>query len=370
MTHLWVRATRLGTVESGRANNLNLVRFLLAACVILSHSCDLLGRSQQDPAHVLLHFSNLGEIGVFGFFFISGYLIFKSAMRRDTPAQYLRARGLRIFPGMIVSVLLCLVVVGPLVTTLPLRAYFHSPVIRAYLPVLWLHHNDSYLPGVFQHNLYTLVNGSLWTLPAEWTMYVLTLLVCLGYRQFRGTSRLTGLSWLLVAGCILFTAQMMPLRWAYAAPWMAFFCLGSACYMLRDRILLSLPAALALLAAEVLLLRVMPHAGKPLFPLVLCYCLLAFGYHPAIYFRPFTRLGDYSYGLYIYGWPVQQLLVNKARTPLALFAESFAITLLLAVLSWSLVEQPCLRLKRGRMPGTGARAAILQVPGDPLPSPL
>jgi peptidoglycan/LPS O-acetylase OafA/YrhL len=139
---------------------------------------------------------------------------------------------------------------------------------------------------------------------------------------------------------------MFPLPLEYATPWIAFFLLGAACYLFRARIKLSPPLAIFVLMVDLLLLRLLPHAGKPLFPFALSYFLLVVGFHPGLFARWFLRFGDFSYGLYIYAWPVQQILAQRVTAPLQLFLYSYVLTLPLAIFSWYLIESPSLSRKR------------------------
>ena len=87
-----------------------------------------------------------------------------------------------------------------------------------------------------------------------------------------------------------------------------------------------------------------------LFPVLLAYAVLVVAYHPRLRWRAFNRLGDYSYGLYIFSFPIQQILIAKlgapvASSPVTLLAAAFPVTLALAALSWHVVEQPALRQK-------------------------
>ncbi len=82
-----------------------------------------------------------------------------------------------------------------------------------------------------------------------------------------------------------------------------------------------------------------------LFPYVLGYFVLTLGYHPAVHIAGFHRFGDYSYGLYIYAYPLQQLLATRFHSPLAFFAATYPLTLLAAVCSWHFIEEPSLKLK-------------------------
>ena len=337
----------LGRVDDGRLNNLNLIRLVLASVVILSHSYVLLNQFSEEPQHHLLHFGDLGGTAVFSFFFISGFLILRSAIHHKDPANFIAARILRIFPGLIATVLLCTFVLGPIFTKILLTNYFNSKATYSYMSAVALHHgNPNQLPGLFEENFVAhAVNGPLWTLSSEWTMYMVALIGCLIFR-WRMIFPHTARSWALLSGAVLFTIQMFPLPLQYAAPWIAFFILGAACYLFRARIKLSPPLAISLLLADLFLLRFLPHAGKPLFPFVLGYFLLVVGFHPELYVQGFHRVGDFSYGLYIYAWPVQQILAQRVNFPLLLFVYSYAFTLPLAVLSWYLIESPCLSMKQ------------------------
>jgi peptidoglycan/LPS O-acetylase OafA/YrhL len=337
----------LGRVDDGRLNNLNLIRLVLASAVILSHSYVLLNQFDKEPQHYLIRFGDLGGTAVFSFFFISGFLILRSAIIHKDPARFIVARILRIFPGLITTVLFCTFVLGPIFTRVALSEYFHSKATYSYMSVIALHHgNSNQLPGLFEQNFVAhAVNGPLWTLSSEWTMYMMAVLGCLVFR-WRTIHAYTSKSWLTLLAAVLFTIQMFPLPLQYATPWIAFFLLGAACYLFRARIKLSPPLAIFVLMVDLLLLRLLPHAGKPLFPFALSYFLLVVGFHPGLFARWFLRFGDFSYGLYIYAWPVQQILAQRVTAPLQLFLYSYVLTLPLAIFSWYLIESPSLSRKR------------------------
>lgn len=298
----------------------------------------------------LFHFSNLGEIAVFGFFFLSGYLILKSGLRWSTPDDFLAARCLRIFPALWCTVLLCVAVVGPAMTILSLKDYATAPLTRHYLLQALLRANTQHgLPGVFHGRVpFDSVNQPLWTLSSEWLMYMVVLIICVAVRLRQGV-RFRWTAWLFIGFVLILTAQMLPFQPMYTVRWAVLFALGGACYLLRNRVRLNIPAAAGLMAASLLLLRSMPHAGKPLFPLALCYTITVAGYHPALYVRWFNRLGDYSYGIYIYGWPIQQVLLTRSSgSPVRLFVLAFPCILVLAGLSWHLLEERALKCRPSR----------------------
>jgi peptidoglycan/LPS O-acetylase OafA/YrhL len=337
----------LGRVDNGRTNNLNLIRLVLASAVIFSHSYVLLGRFAQEPFHHFLHFGDLGGTAVFSFFFISGFLISRSAAKQRDPVTFIRARILRIFPGLVATVLLCTFVLGPIFTRLPLQEYFHNKETYSYMSAMVLRHgNSNQLPGLFEGNFVARgVNGPLWTLSSEWTMYMAALICCLAIQR-RKIHAYTPMSWIMLIAAVLFTVQMLPLPWQYAVPWIAFFSLGAACYLFRARIKLSPLLALSVFLIDLLLIRLLPHVGKPLFPFALSYLLLVLGFHPGLRATWFFRFGDFSYGLYIYAWPVQQILAQWVTSPLLLFLYSYIFTLPLATVSWYLIEAPSLSRKK------------------------
>jgi hypothetical protein len=144
---------------------------------------------------------------------------------------------------------------------------------------------------------------------------------------------------------LLFTLQMMPLPWSYALKWFQYFILGSLCYLFRNRLPLWIPGAVLALALSIFLIRHSVRGGHPIFQVALCYVILTIGYHPAIYVRVMRLFGDYSYGLYIYGLPIQQSLVRHFHKPLPFFLVCYPLILLAALFSWHFVEEPALSLK-------------------------
>jgi peptidoglycan/LPS O-acetylase OafA/YrhL len=341
--HSFFHIARLSDVENGRDNNLNVIRFLLASMVILNHSYVSMGLYSSEPMHRWIASLGLGSVAVYGFFFISGYLILKSALNRS-PEDFIAARVLRIFPGLIVTVLLCVFLVGPLISTVSAREYFSSPLTWSYLSEMWMHRMQHLLPGVCLGDTLPSINAPLWTLPGEWTMYMAALVACL-FARWRSAAHFSARTWIILIGGLALTAQMMPLPWAFATEWIKFFVIGSIVYLARRWVLLSLPAAAIVLAANLILLHFHPHAGLYIFQFSLCYFLVTFGYHPAAHVKFFHRFGDYSYGLYIYGQPIQQSLLHRFDHPVPFFVAAYPLVLGVAVLSWHYIEKPAISIK-------------------------
>ena len=159
-----------------RENNLDLLRFIAASMVFLSHGITLHGGGYPFGPF-LGHTYTLASLAVAMFFVISGFLVTASWCRQPHILTYLQHRALRIFPALVISVLLTIAVLGPLITSLPLREYLEHPDAIRYLRNIVLYPGNKTLPGVFENNHTIIVNGSLWTLAVEFCMYILVILL-------------------------------------------------------------------------------------------------------------------------------------------------------------------------------------------------
>lgn len=308
-------APRIADRSGGRDNNFDLIRMLAATGVMVSHAYPLaLGAETPEPFETFLKGDNLGRVCVFAFFSISGFYIARSFLGKRDMTAFLRARILRLYPA-----LFGMLLVTGLIAALVLS---HAPGIWAALPgyvLRGLTFSGSGLPGMFPDNpLPGTMNGSLWTLPYEVLFYLTVLVV---------------------------GALGLP------------FLVGVCFYLWQDRIPLS-PVIAAGLVLLVLLLRPTP-LFLPVFILALAYGLFWLGFARIPRLQAYNRLGDYSYGTYIYAFPVQQTVAEigvgmGGMTPLGHLAIAMPVTFILAVLSWHLIEAPALRLRRLAFWRTGA----------------
>jgi len=342
---------------TGRQNNFDALRLLAAIAVIFSHSFLIAEGTQNNEWLILLtgNQSILGLTGVFVFFAISGFLVTQSFEQTAHSAHYLAKRALRIFPGLFVATLASAFLLGPLVTTLPVWDYLAQ--IEPYKYVLGntlLDQTVHELPGVsFVDTPVGLeVNGSLWTLRLEFVMYLMVLVL--------GVQRLltlkVALLLLAIGVACLYFEMLYPLeKWGWLfellSGWgwlVGFFASGMALYKLRDTRVLD--GRIALLALAGLVLSVPLRVFIPLFPVFGCYLALWLALNPRLPIIPAARFGDLSYGLYIYGWPVEQSVVWLFGGRIAwwqVFLIALPAAATLAFLSWHLVERPMLRLKPG-----------------------
>lgn len=329
-------------------NNFNLLRFLAASLVVYTHCYGLSGQLPKPQDYFAYFVYRVGNIGVDVFFIISGFLVTKSYLNRNRLWTFIKARSLRLYPGLCCALLFALLVIGPINTTLPLKTYFQHPQLSKYFL-----YNISFsktileLPEVFAHNVYRYnVNGSLWTLPAEARMYILLALcgVC-GLLAKRSYYTLT-----LALACLIYIVDQTLLPLIADNPLYyrlsGLFFSGSLLYVYRHWI--PQQTWIFITACSVILLSYLFfETYVPLFyALLLPYITLWLAFNLP-WLNGFNRLGDYSYGIYIYAFPIQQTIVSHWPTidVISFFYLSLGLTLLLAIPSWHWIEKPALSYK-------------------------
>ncbi|HUP91364.1 MAG TPA: acyltransferase [Solimonas sp.] len=365
------RLPRIADYDGARDNNFNLLRLLAAVVVVYSHSFLMsLGYARvvldPDSQGLFLRLTGItsGRVAVNAFFVMSGFLLARSLAMKGSVTAFIVGRSLRIYPGLIVCVLLTVLVMGPLLTTVPLREYLGSHDVLRYIALnaslLWFrvaHH----LPGVFGDNPYPHeINGSLWTLPWEIGMYVALLA-----GSVLGLLRRRWVVLLLWAVSVHFFARWYQSGANNANAWLmfeqffSFFFGGSVLYLYRAVIPMSLSLVATAAVAWIVIAFSMGSAPVLyyLYPPLLAYAVVGLALVPAGPVRAFNRLPDLSYGTYIYAFPIQQIVVSLSPgiPPMGVFAWSMVCTLGMAAVSWYCIERPALDAK-----GAVTRALLTQ----------
>jgi peptidoglycan/LPS O-acetylase OafA/YrhL len=333
-----------------RHNNFDFLRLLGAFCITFAHSFNHSYPNYLEPLHDIsggrINFSYIG-MGIF--FSISGYLILKSAISSSSLKQFFWKRILRIQPLLALACILTVFFLGPYFTTLSLPQYFSNidtwTYFRTVFPLTGIQY---YLPGVFTNYAgESGVNGSLWTLVVEERLYFL-----LGIIFFLPKFKLV--IWYLLVGCI------------------------NLCYIVNDffpNTLLSFSNSITLFyeivfinAGTLYLLKLnfaknygkYIIAGLPLLVISLWYSSFVFlqlWILPLLLLsiaqiKGFTnnagKYGDFSYGIYVFSFPIQQMLVSIKifkDNPYKLFFVSLVIVIPMAVFSWHFLEKKFLEFK-------------------------
>ncbi len=346
-------------------NSLDFLRVLAAVLVILSHSCDFVGT--DDSLYAWSGFLTCGALGVNIFFFMSGMLITRSWLKAPSLPVFLTKRALRIYPGLLVAVLFCVLVVGPLGTVLSTQQYFAKRGTYAFLiNGVWPGYRY-FLPGTFAFNPLHAVNGSLWTLPYELLCYVGVLVA--GKLNLLNPKAFPLLA-VMVAGYVVGNEALSGGEKAAAVVQQSLvgegrcylnFLLGvAACIYGRrlpvNRWSASLVGALGLsLLTTGLLGIVVAFFALPFVVLFVAQSRVAWLSH-------WGKRGDLSYGMYIYAFPLQQFVVHNLGVEVGA-AGVFGLSLLLIVptayLSWHKVERPALALGRRLFPRPVLKTAPL-----------
>jgi hypothetical protein len=183
------------TVNTGRNNNFNLLRLLLAGLVVVSHSFELVdGNRLREPLTRIFGSVSAGELAVDGFFLLSGFLIVQSWRNGPRLLDFMFARILRIYPGFIVTALICAFLVAPLGADA--RAYFGSFEPGRFLASVVMLRGPG-IPATFEGTHYPFINNSLWTIKYEFMCYL-----CVAAVGLAGGLR-TGRTWLWMTGLVL-----------------------------------------------------------------------------------------------------------------------------------------------------------------------
>ena len=364
------RLQRFGGVGPG----FDLTRLVLASGVMVWHTVPIAGGS-VTPAKAT-PFWLAGYAFVPMFFALSGFLVTASACRLPW-RPFLTNRAVRILPALAAVTLLAMLAIGPAVTRVPPSAYFSARGFWTYgLNAVGVPH--FLLPGVFETNAYPgAVNGSLWTVPYEIGCYlILAALIFAGHVRRAGVLGGLALAWVLAA-CLVRSAGLEAgfgrangavhaLLFAEGAKIIPFFLTGAVLYLARDRVRYDARIAAGLAAGLVVVALAVPGtvAASPWLTLGACgpmaYLVAWAGLTPMPRLPVFGR-ADYSYGIYLWHFPVLQVLglVTGVAVWWQLTLLALVPVTLCAMGSWHLVERPALALRK-RFSIVGARIAAEQ----------
>jgi peptidoglycan/LPS O-acetylase OafA/YrhL len=343
-------------LAGSRNNRFDTLRLLAALMVLWSHAFPLAGLGHLEPLARLTGLDTLGGLGVAIFFVLSGYLLTLSWERKSRLMAFAWNRVLRIYPALLVLCVLCIGVLGPALTTLDASVYWVHPQTRGYgiTATAW---DVAYpLPGVFATNpLPHAVNGSLWSLPYELRCYVVLVLVALLPVSMRVKSLLVlvvlgVLFGLRPAGAEVFVRYYGVDYYHLKLGW--FFACGCALAAWRQRLtgMRRLWIVMVLLPVLIGLMLLMKGALLWLTLWTMVSVVVIWLANEARWFPQWPeRWGDWSYGVYLYAFPLQQALahfgVHKLGLPAYLIAST-ALAVACGAISWHLVEKPVMRFKR------------------------
>lgn len=334
-------------------NNFDFLRLLFALFVVLAHSYPLSGNliSNQWIYKLTNGQIELSNIGLNGFFIISGYLIFQSLERSKSVINYLWKRIIRLFPALF-FVLLLTVLLAPIVYQSDI-SYLKNKEVLSYIPRnLFLYNLQYSIDGVFNTNPYpSAINGSLWTICYEFSMYLL-----LGVLFFIKNNTVRTLLLLVAFVFMFFSYNFLMDRYGaincFGMNFLHFFNLGTffvAGAFLGAIKVEAIKYKLLLLGIVLILMffALMLNLYNDVKHILLTLVILLFGLIAINPIHKISIFGDFSYGIYIYGFPIQQTLMYFFKfDTFTLMFWSVVLSILLGYLSWHLIEKRALVYKK------------------------
>lgn len=313
-----------------KSNGLGFIRLYLALSVLVHHV--LVVGGFETPLYLR---SYLGGFAVDSFFTLSGFLITRSYDKNPNLKQFLTSRILRIYPGFWACLIVCCLIFYPIgiyLLTGSLDAVMFGQMVEYIRGNFTLQINDERLVWLF--------NGSFWTLKYEFICYLMIGL--LGFLRLLKPIYLLGIFGFYWSFFICHTPQsMLDENWFIPVHLFAYFFAGAICYLWSSRLSWSwlmwgVSFAVVLLGYYFIPIRFLTM------PLLIYFLLGMAKITP----KNIERYGDYSYGLYLYHFPICELLSRLKVTQIEIFLPIVLIVSgLLAYLSWHYIEKPALKLK-------------------------
>ena len=322
-------------------NCFDFLRFFFAANILLAHLCEL---SQSKSLEFLSNFSN-ASIAVKGFFIISGFLVAKSYKNTPSLKEYFIKRAKRILPAYFVVLVFSAITLS-FFSSFSFSAYFSDINVYQYLGwnSIFLNFMHPCLPGLLENNLMCAVNGALWTLKVEEGFYIVLPFIFYAINKSKKPFLILGSLYFL---SLLYWFVMdfylnQPLLAKQLPGYLAYFAIGIFLFLNFDFVLENKKM---LLASAILLLILSNFSDFQIdvfYPAAFGSIVIIAAYSLP-FLNNFGKYGDFTYGLYIYHFPIIQLFrqynLFEKYNPILMGITVILITLFFAVLSWFLIEK-------------------------------
>lgn len=332
---------RLSDTVGMKSENLHLMRFLASIMVILSHSFVISTGTEENEWFVQLSNSQvtMGGFAVAIFFLCGGYLIAMSAEKNQTAKKFFSARVLRLFPPLIFSTFFTIIICG-FFSEYGQILYYFSPVTWAYMKNC-IFGRVYYLPGVFTANPYgAVVNGSLWTLPVEFICYILCF-IALKLKLTKKKSYPFTVP-LVIAGAyvVWFLGNGIPSIRELIRPVLLFY-IGMGYWIYREYIQFSIRNFVIAIVAFFVLMAM--GQGTLAMLLAFPYIMMTIWFGMKQCSPKIGKLGNYSYGIYLWGFPVQQAVMHVygdfPMEPMLNALISIPISIVLGIITYLISEK-------------------------------
>ncbi len=340
----------------GYKNNFNLLRLTGAILVVISHTFTVVGQTSFEPLQYLTKgHLQLSGIGLTIFFFISGYFITSSAASGKNTGSFLLKRIYRIYPALIILVIISVFITGPLLSTLPWQEYFTSKDTWKYLFTATGVRIRMNLPGVFDSSSFNVhaFNASLWTITLEIGLYV-SITIALLSGLIKNKKLFSFFCLLIIIYCFATVSliQEIPQNEKRHLNLIGIFYTGSLVYAsaLSKRIIKTILLIALFLFSVLTVCKLSGFDPFFLLLIAICMAIYCFGFSQKVRLPLQT---DISYGFYIWAFPVQQtiFMVLGSQNPYLHLTLSIFFILPFAFASWHFVEKKFIRLGHKKIPG-------------------
>lgn len=341
----WISGPRIS-----RENNYGILRVICATAVIYGHMHILMGEAPP-----VLFGNGVHALGFKLLMILSGYMITQSCIYEKIWWKYFVKRIIRILPALICSTIVT-IVIGAFCTPVDFKTYWTGTNTKAYLLNILL--NPRFvLTDTFIENPYYAVNGSIWALPIEFSLYIvifiaLKLLCKCKYKKWILAGITVALSFYQMARVLFFPNAIYVVwgtDWVNAISLYPFFFMG-ALYAVTDvKKYCNLQVAFILLFVISGISWKNSWSYEMMIIYALPYIIISFGECMKPIFKNFMKNTDVSYGMYLYGFVVQQIFIyvlitkqNLLVTANEIFVLAFIVSLIIGIISWKFVERPAI----------------------------
>ncbi|MFV8346500.1 acyltransferase family protein [Flavobacterium sp. ZB4P13] len=333
-------------------NNFDFLRFLFALLVVISHAYPLSGSS--ETSQWIYQITNeqivLAQVGLSGFFIISGYFIFQSLERSKGLLDYFKKRVLRLFPALFV-VLLLTIVLAPFVYNGAVPFFKNTAVYSYVSNNLSLYFFQSSIKGIFDTNAYHSINGSLWTIRYEFSLYIALSLLFFFRKQKQLVLLIILFSY--VVFIFLYTFYLDRFRGSSLFGLQGLHVLNLGTFFIGGSLLASLQfermgnkSLILGISILILVLSLYFNYYEWVKHIIMPVVVMLLGFIPVFFIRTFGKIGDMSYGIYIYSFPIQQSLMYFFKMDTyVLMISSVLLSMGFGYVSWHWIEKRALEYK-------------------------
>ena len=341
-------------------NNFDFLRLLFASFVIITHSFVLLGLEFFEPlTNITCGQINFSFIGLRGFFIISGFLIYKSLDRSSSIVDYVWKRLLRVFPALIFLGIITTFLIGPILSSDSFTVYFLNKNVYLFFISsinLFVQNDFKCLPALFINNPYNCeVNGSLWTITYEFLFYIgLLFLLIFQKKTFKKILLVFALLTIYLFKIIYvekyfkyeYFIKFTSIGLKSASDFGCYFIYGTLFSIYNYENLATKWHRFIIIICSIIFILLISLNSFKFFPIIIIPIILSLSLLKLKFFDFLKKTGDISYGTYLYGFLIQQILISLFNLNIAiLIISTLLLSWIAGFISWNYLEKPMLFYK-------------------------